>query len=223
MGKNNLRFGLVAAFCCVGATSAIADDTCDSSVLSGSGESYYDARCEDVNGDGEAELVALKDTRGGATKQYVFAGKALRSVSRQGRQSPAKVAPKALSSFCKSVRSLTPGEIWKSIASRHISDARKNSTSFITVAGTRAPSNSCIRAYDNKGNLVHSLGRYFPTGGAYSSRFYGGAGCGDNKSANSVSAIARSKTGSTEIYLNTAGSQCIRIPNPSLCYNSSGC
>jgi hypothetical protein len=71
--------------------------------------------------------------------------------------------------------------------------------------------------------LLHKLGRYFPTGVAYSSRFYGGAGCGDGKRASQVAQLARQKTGSPEIYLTSGTGNCARVPNASLCYNSSGC
>ena len=129
-----------------------------------------------------------------------------------------------LQARCPSIRNPSGGEIWKNIASTHIptSDPRRFSTSFITRSGTAAPQVSCIEAFDKNGNKVHSLG-FYGAGGQYSSRFYGGSGCGDKKSGSAIASIARGNTGSPEIYLKTNSNTCIRIGNPNSCINSSAC
>lgn len=159
-------------------------------------------QCVDTDGDGSDEVVGVSMAR---------------------TVSVAPIRNRALKNVCKTSRSLFRGEIWKSIASHHISDQRKNSTSFITLRSTTPPRSSCLNGYDKKGNLVHKLGQYFPTGAAYSSRFYGGFGCGDRRSAASVANTARAKTGSPEIYITSGTGNCARIPNANACYNSSGC
>ncbi len=130
-----------------------------------------------------------------------------------------------LASVCPTVRDALGGEIWKSIASTHIptSDPRRFSTSFITRAGTPAPSTNCVSVYDGRGNLVHQLGKYSPTGSAYSSRNYGGSGCGDKRRASDVAAQALSQAGSITVYVKVKANQCVRIPNPNGCVNSSQC
>jgi hypothetical protein len=130
-----------------------------------------------------------------------------------------------LSSVCPTVRSIKRGEVWKSIASTHIPvvDPRRFSSSFITRRGTPAPSFTCLELYDGRGNLIHKLGRYSPTGAEYSSRSYGGFGCGDLKTALDVAGTAISNTGQSTSYLKVTASQCVTIPNPNSCYNSSGC
>lgn len=137
----------------------------------------------------------------------------------------AKKLPRSLSSVCKNVRNLTRGEIWKSIASTHIptSDPRRFSTSFITLRGTGAPRNSCLYVYNSKGVLVHKLGKYYISGAAYSSRYYGGYGCGDKKRASQVANSASSGTGSTRVYITSGTKNCATISNPNACYNSAQC
>jgi hypothetical protein len=117
----------------------------------------------------------------------------------------------SLASACKKIRTLSRGEIWKARASNHINDQRKLSTSFITLRLTTAPKNNCLYVYDKKGNLVHKLGRYFPTGSLFSSRYYGGYGCGDVKSASTVASIARSNTGSSAGYMTSGTGNCVLI------------
>lgn len=163
---------------------------------------YRRIQCSDVDGDGRSEVVLSKGFRTTALK--VSVDRALRSV-------------------CRAVRSLYRGEIWKSIASKHIADRRSQSTSFITLRSTLAPRFNCLNGYDSNGNLIHRLGRYFPTGAAYSSRFYGGHGCGDGQRASVVSARARRQTGKTGLYLTSGTGNCALIPDPSKCYNSSAC
>lgn len=160
--------------------------------------------CADIDGDAVDEVLAY--TRSGAYSVH-----------------PLNVKKRALSSVCKKIRNLTRGEIWKSIASNHINDQRKLSTSFITLRSTIAPKNNCLYVYDKKGNLIHKLGRYFPTGSLYSSRYYGGYGCGDVKSASSVAATARQNTGSAAGYMTSGTGNCVLIPNIASCFNSSGC
>lgn len=134
------------------------------------------------------------------------------------------VAAASFKGQCPSTRALKRCEIWKSIASTHIprSDRRRNSSSLIGLAGCGTSVPSCIPIVDGKGNVVHKLGRYFPTGGKYSFRHYGGHGCGDAKSASAVAALARRNTGSTAVYADL-GSVCVQVPNPATCYNSSAC
>jgi hypothetical protein len=130
-----------------------------------------------------------------------------------------------LQSVCPTVRALHSAEIWKAIASTHIpaSDPRRYSTSFIVRSGNQAPSDNCIPVYDSRGNQVHALGQYFPTGSAYSSRHYGGSGCGDKKGPDAIYSAATGNTGSSEIYLKVQSGECVKIPNPKGCYNSSQC
>lgn len=161
--------------------------------------------CADTNADGIDEIISF--TKAGA-----------RTVTTVRR-----TKKKSLKTFCKKVRSLTRGEIWKSRASDHINDQRKFSTSFITLRSTGAPRNSCLSVYDKKGNLIHKLGQYFPSGAAYSSRYYGGYGCGDKKSAATVAAIARKNTGSPEGYVTSGTGNCLKISNLNACFNSSAC
>ena len=161
--------------------------------------------CADTNGDGIDEIVSF-DAAGTRTITIVRAAKRA-----------------SLSTYCKKVRSLTRGEIWKSIASKHINDQRKFSTSFITLRSTGAPRNNCLSVYDKKGNLVHTLGRYFPNGAEYSSRYYGGYGCGDRKSAATAAALAKKNTGSSAGYMTSGTGNCVLIPNINACFNSSGC
>ena len=209
--------GGVCAAVLVGSFSSSAFASCDPDAANLS-EAFFGEECV---GD---TLVAYKTTRAGSTKKYTYSGKTLVSVQRVQKTGNAKVVARAsLGSVCKSIRNLQSGEIWKSIASHHITDGRRTSTSFICNRNRACSNLSCISAYDKKGNLVHKLGRYFPTGAFYSIRSYGGYGCGDHKRASAVAAEARAKTGSSEIYLAVKGTQCIRIPNPALCYNSAGC
>lgn len=163
--------------------------------------------CTDVDGDALDEIVAY--SRSGA---YTVHG-----------MTKARAAKKSLSKVCKKVRSLTRGEIYKSVASNHIHDQRKLSSSFITMRSTTAPKNNCLYVYDKKGNLIHKLGRYFPSGALYSSRYYGGHGCGDLKSAASVAATARKNTGSSAGYMTSGTGNCVLIPNMGSCFNSSAC
>ena len=135
------------------------------------------------------------------------------------------IKPKALSAVCKNIRSLVSSEIWKSRASQHISpgDARAASTSFIVLRGTGRPRSNCLRGYAANGSLVHMLGEYSPSGAKYSARFYGGHGCGDKASPSTVRARAIKNGGSPSIYITSGTGNCARIPDPSQCYNSSGC
>jgi hypothetical protein len=130
-----------------------------------------------------------------------------------------------LQSVCPSVREIRSGEIWKAIASTHIpnTDPRRFSTSFITRKGVPAAQFQCIAVYDSNGNQVHSLGQYFPTGSDWSARHYGGSGCGDKKHPTQVVSSAQSNTGSAQVFLKVRSSECIRVPNPNSCYNSSQC
>ena len=130
---------------------------------------------------------------------------------------------KGLSKVCKTVRNLASGEIYKSIASHHITDARAASTSFITIRSARPPKNECLYVYDTGGNLIHKLGRYYPSGDKYSSRYYGGAGCGDGLRASTVASIAIKNTGSPAIYITSGTGNCARVANANSCVNSSGC
>lgn len=135
------------------------------------------------------------------------------------------VTTSSLETECPSIRAIERGEIWKNIASTHIpkTDPRRKSTSFITVRSKTAPAFHCIKVYDNAGNLVHKLGRYSPAGSSYSSRSYGGAGCGDKKTARRVADLALSNTGSTTIYLKVRSNECIQLSTPNRCFNSAAC
>ena len=161
--------------------------------------------CRDTDGDGIDEVLG-------------FARDGSYSITQVRR-----VNARKLSSVCTRVRSLSRGEIYKSIASKHISDQRANSTSFITLRSTGAPKNNCLYVYDKSGNLIHSMGRYFPTGTAYSSRYYGGHGCGDLKTASAVASTATSNTGSPAGYVTSGTGNCAFIPNMRSCFNSSAC
>lgn len=147
------------------------------------------------------------------------------SFSSDAFASNRKILPRALRSVCTKVRTLTRGEIWKSIASHHIpkSDPRGSSTSFITLRGTGAPRNSCLYVYSANGTLIHKLGKYYITGASYSSRYYGGYGCGDKKSASQVAAAAKASAGSTRVYITSGTGNCATVANPNTCVNSSGC
>jgi len=161
--------------------------------------------CRDTDGDNQDEVIGY---------------------ARNGSYEIVQIAPrsiKSLSAVCRRVRSLKSGEIYKSIASRHIPDQRKLSTSFITVRGAAAPRNNCLYVYDRRGTLIHTLGQYFPTGIKYSSRYYGGHGCGDLKSAASIAATASRNTGSPEGFITSGTGNCARIPNLNSCFNSSAC
>lgn len=180
------------------------------SVLLESGEKarlsgrYSEATCADLDGDGRDEVVVTKGAR--------------RAAYQVGRARPA-----GLRGVCKSVRSLLQGEIYKSKASNHITDQRRLSTSFITLARTRPPKNNCLYGFARNGTLIHKLGRYFPSGALYSSRYYGGSGCGDLKSAALVASMARRAGGSPSIYLTSGTGVCAYVPDASRCYHSSGC
>lgn len=160
--------------------------------------------CYDSDKDGMDEVVVKKHSR--TTAFHVL-------------------TPRALKSVCKNIRSLVSSEIWKSKASQHISggDARSQSTSFIVLRGTGRPRGNCLRGYSSNGTLVHKLGEYSPSGAAYSARFYGGHGCGDKARPSTVRARAMSNGGSPTIYITSGTGNCARIPDPSQCYNSSGC
>ena len=161
--------------------------------------------CADTDGDNIDEILAY-NRKGSYTAHSLL-----------------KTKRSSLASVCKKVRTLTSGEIYKARASDHINDQRKLSTSFITLRSTTPPKNNCLYVYDKKGNLIHTLGRYFPTGAIYSSRYYGGYGCGDVKSASTVANIARANTGSASGYMTSGTGNCVLIPNLAACYNSSGC
>lgn len=133
-----------------------------------------------------------------------------------------KKATNKLSQVCSSVVNIPSTQIYKSIASKHITDARASSTSFIGTTAAPSVSSSCLLAYDGKGNQVHSLGIY-QRGFGWAYRFYGGYGCGDHKTAKKVAAAAKANTGSSAIYIKTSTSKCVKIPNANACYNSAGC
>lgn len=139
----------------------------------------------------------------------------------EAARSTKKVKANALNSVCKSIRELRSGEIYKHIASSHISpaDPRRFSTSFITVRGVGAPTLSCLEMYDSNGKAIHRIGRYFPTGSSYSSRFYGGAGCGTGESPSILSSRSKRKA----VYLKVTPKTCVRIPSVTRCFNSSAC
>lgn len=128
-----------------------------------------------------------------------------------------------LSAVCTAVREIQECEIWKSIASRHISDQRKNSTSWISERGCPGKFAGCIPVYDSAGTQIHSLGQYFPTGSEWDNRHYGCHDCGDCKRASTVASDARANTGSPEVYLRDNAGVCVRIPNANSCVNSSAC
>ena len=152
----------------------------------------------------------------------LFAGIAEADVS--AAYSKKVLVKRSLASACKSQRSLSGGEIWKSRQSPHIptSDRRKFSTALIYTRSARAPSGSCLSVLDSKGKEIHKLGIYARGESLYSARFYGGAGCGDAKSPSTIAALAKRNTGNTNVYIDT-GSVCLKIPDPRQCYNSVGC
>ncbi len=170
------------------------------------GKHYSSYICQDTDGDGRSEFVA----------------------SRIGSRTPFYITPRrlsALSRVCRTTRDLDRKEVWKSRQSPHIPtyDPRKNSTALIGLAGATRPSSSCITAYDNDGDRVHSLGAYVPPGSLYAYRHYGGWGCGDKKSPSSVAAAAKKGAGNTNINVALRSNLCVKIPDPRSCYNSAGC
>lgn len=169
--------------------------------------------------DRRAERVECQDTDGDGVDEVLgFARDGSYSIT-----TVRKTTARKLSSVCKRVRSLSRGEIYKSIASKHINDQRATSTSFITLRSTGAPKNNCLYVYDKAGNLIHKMGRYFPTGAAYSSRYYGGHGCGDLRSAATIASLASRNTGSAAGYITSGTGNCAFIPNLRSCFNSSAC
>ncbi len=133
--------------------------------------------------------------------------------------------PSGLELVCSSIRELKPCEIWKSEASDSIpsSDPRSQSTSFITLRGCAGLYPSCISVYDRDGNLVHKIGEYLDATTSYDSRHYGGTGCGDRSLPATISLLAKTNTGSTEVYIKDTSGACSRITDPINCYNSSYC
>lgn len=130
-----------------------------------------------------------------------------------------------LSDVCPTTRALLRGEIYKSKQSNHISrkDRRSKSTAFITLRGTKAPVGSCINVYSANGVLVHMMGRYNPAGAAYSSRFYGGTGCGRAETPAIIAARAYANSGSWVVYIKVNSNLCVAVPRANKCWNSSSC
>lgn len=174
------------------------------------GQIFRKFSCRDRNADQAPEIIARKRNR--RTKQLV--SEVFYVVGEPENN---------LGAVCRNTRELMRCEIWKSIASHHITDQRASSTSFITTRGCPGGFPGCIVAYDRDGTRIHSLGEYQPTGSAYDNRHYGGHGCGDAKRASSVAAVARKNTGSDEIYLKDNNGVCVRVPDAGQCYNSSAC
>lgn len=160
-------------------------------------------------GDGISEIVG-RMSADGKRKQVI-------SVSSSGSGK--------LNSVCKSISELRSCQIWKSQQSEHISrgDPRHRSTGFITTRGCPDEFPNPMFAYDSKGNLIHRLGEYFPSGSFYDSRHYGCFAAGDCKSPVSIAIEARQRTGKEDIYLKANSGTCYRVPDPGQCYNSSGC
>ncbi len=171
-------------------------------------KAYSNFVCEDRDEDGDTELYANNKL----------------GVQERIKEVRSKVSA-GLNAVCKSTRELQGCEVWKASASTHIPgfDPRANSTSFITTRGCPGSFPSCIQAFDGNGSSIHSLGQYFPTGSAYDNRHYGGHGCGDGQRPSSIASEARKKTGSSEIFVKDSAGVCVRIPDPSRCFNSSGC
>ena len=136
---------------------------------------------------------------------------------------PAFAISDGLKEKCTRVRELTGGEIYKSIGSPHVEAERRNSTSFITRAGTDQPIYDCLKGYNREGKLIHKLGVYARNDGSYSSRFYGGTGCGDRKRPADIAKQAIKQTGKPAIFLKVKRRVCVRIPHANQCFNSSGC
>lgn len=154
--------------------------------------------------------------------QITFAYFLLCGLTRSVEALPRNVFRTNVSNFesqCPSIRRLSRNEIWKSTASNHIRDQRRKSTSFIGLRGAKKLG-SCVNVVDSSGNVIHKLGRYSRAGAGYAFRMYGRTGCGDGKSAATVSNLAKSNTGSATVYIDT-GSVCIEVPDPAKCYNSS--
>lgn len=124
---------------------------------------------------------------------------------------------------CRKVRAIESGEIYKARASEHIEDDRKFSTSFITRDGTDSPDFDCLKAYNRKGKKIHTMGVYARNEPSYSSRFYGGTGCGDGKHPDDIAAQAIRGTGKPAIFIKVKRRLCVRIPDANVCYNSTGC
>lgn len=198
---------------------------------------FESVRCVLEPQSGEYQLVGYRYTKRGNLVRYLWnaqgvllsrtAGKNNNggggggSGGEGGGESPGA----GLNSVCKSIRSPFRGEIYKSRQSEHIPryDPRSNSTAFITLRNTSAPYGSCLYWYDKKGNLVHKMGAYAKGESEYSSRFYGGHGCGDHKTPTGVAEAARRSSGSYEVYGKVSDKVCVKISDPRRCYNSSSC
>jgi len=169
---------------------------------------YSHFTCSDRNNDGKVDLLARMGPSGRAKTIFVFSG-----------------GSAGLLKVCKSVRELQKCEIWKSQQSSHISkgDPRHRSTGFIATRGCPGGFPNSIIAYDSKGQKIHQLGEYFPTGSLYDSRHYGCFASGDCKGPVAIAIEARRETGEEEIYLKDLSGSCVRVPDPGQCYNSSGC
>jgi hypothetical protein len=174
------------------------------------GQRFRSYSCVDRNDDGAPEIIARKTVDGRVVREVFYV--------------VGKPSGGGINKVCRSVRELQRCEIWKSMASHHITDQRASSTSFITTRGCPGFYSGCISVYDGDGNQIHSMGQYFPTGVSYDNRHYGCHGCGDCKRASSVASSARANTGSSAVYLKDSAGNCARQAappaNPSTLRNS---
>lgn len=206
--------GISALFCGLFAAGTVAADC--SSVVAAKSRKYSELQCL---GD---TVTGVRFTARGQAVQYTWnlAGTLL-SRARAGDG----VGTTALADVCPATRALKRGEIYKTKQSPHIpsGDSRKNSTAFITTRGTPAPSGKCLTMYDSNGTAVHKMGRYNNTNPEYTSRYYGGTGCGDRKRPTRIGNVVNTNTGSYQGYLKVGTRTCVVIPDVRRCYNSSGC
>lgn len=124
---------------------------------------------------------------------------------------------------CSSIVSWPSGHIYKTVGSEHFSDIRRNTIGIVVKVGGRGPFPSCVKAVDTQGNIVAQLGLY-SRGAGWAARYYAGVGCGAGTPFNgsAVASRARSKTGSSRIYMNFGGT-CYGPIEASACVGSKQC
>lgn len=124
---------------------------------------------------------------------------------------------------CSSIVPWPSGHIYKTVGSEHFSDIRRNTIGIVVKVGGRGPFPSCVKAVDTQGNVVAQLGLY-ARGAGWAARYYAGVGCGAGTPFNgsAVASKARSKSGSSKIYMNFGGT-CYGPIEASVCVGSKQC
>lgn len=242
MKKLLISLGVVSSFFCAMASVAIAQED---QLVQRPAKCNFDSdnQADDVTVVGSLATIVM--SKNGNTKTFTFnqafpfwqcldkdgnkKADTLRGSTRKngkGRLQTKTVVKlqNKLGAVCPAgVRELRSCEIYKSEASKHITDARKNSTSFIANRNCPGSYPRLITAYDKNGNEIHRMGEYLPSGSFYDSRHYGCYAGGDCKNPRSLANEARNRTGSEEIYLKDSQNFCVRVPDAGQCYNSVGC